>query len=360
VFSSLLAQRRFTQDNFAIVELNHPDPLTNTQTAFTIEQPVFDAGLTRLAVHAASLGRDLAEAERDRTSQDLAVAAARAYVRVLQLEADDRATQGAVEAAVSDLERARARRDAGLATDADALAVEVHVADMREREITVEGDLAVARMQLADAVGLPLTDALVLARPGTPDAAAPGTVQTALREALDTRHERRQAALQEEMAANALRTARARFLPTVGAQMAWELNGARVSDQQSSWIVGAHVQINLFRGFADAARITEARHAQARAAAQRERVERAIEIDVRSAVARLAAAHARQDAGRAALAQARESHRITRDRYDNGLATVTDVLRAAEAALDAESRATAAEMDVILGTVALDRALGRL
>jgi outer membrane protein TolC len=97
-----------------------------------------------------------------------------------------------------------------------------------------------------------------------------------------------------------------------------------------------------------------------RAAAERERVERAIEVEVRAAAARLRAARARQDAGRTALAQARESQRITRDRYDSGLATMTDVLRAAEAALDAESRATAAEMDVILQAVALDRALGRL
>jgi len=36
------------------------------------------------------------------------------------------------------------------------------------------------------------------------------------------------------------------------------------------------------------------------------------------------------------------------------------VLRAAEAALDAESRASAAEMDVILEAVALERARGRL
>ena len=45
---------------------------------------------------------------------------------------------------------------------------------------------------------------------------------------------------------------------------------------------------------------------------------------------------------------------------EGALATVTDVLRAAEAALEAESRATTAETDVILQTVALDRALGRL
>ena len=73
-----------------------------------------------------------------------------------------------------------------------------------------------------------------------------------------------------------------------------------------------------------------------------------------------AMARARETAGRAALTQARERQRIIRDRYDVGLATVTDVLRAAEAVFDAEARATAAEMDAILETVALDRATGRL
>jgi outer membrane protein TolC len=143
-------------------------------------------------------------------------------------------------------------------------------------------------------------------------------------------------------------------------QAGWEFNGATLAAQQSSWVVGAELRVNLFRGFADTARIAEASHAHVRAAAERERVQRRIEVDIRAALAQLAAARAREDAGRAALAQAHESQRIIRDRYESGLASVTDVLRAAEAVLDAESRATAAEMDGILKTVALDRALGRL
>jgi outer membrane protein TolC len=143
-------------------------------------------------------------------------------------------------------------------------------------------------------------------------------------------------------------------------QGGWEFNGATLGSQQSSWVIGAEVRVNVFRGFADTARIAEASHAHVRATAERERVERHIEVDVRAALAQLAAARAREETGRAALAQASESQRIIRDRYESGLATVTDVLRAAEATLDAESRATTAEMDVILQTVALDRALGRL
>ena len=357
VFSSLLSQRRFSEANFAIPELNHPDAVTNTRTAISLEQPVFDAGQTWLAVQAASIGRELAGAERDRTGHDLAVAAAQAYVRVLQLEAAVRASDAAVAAADGDLRRARDRRDAGVVTEADVLAVEVHLADMRQRQIAATGDLTVARIRLAEAVGLPLDQPVALVRPLASAAPEPGVDDTP---PLEARPERRQAELREQLADNARRAARASFLPRLGVQAGWEFDGATFASQQSGWVAGVQLQLNLFRGFADAARLAAARHAQVRASAERERVERALDVEVRAARAQLAAARAREDAGRAALAQARESQRILRDRYEGGLATVTDVLRAAEAVLDAESRATAAALDVIVQGVALDRALGRL
>jgi outer membrane protein TolC len=238
------------------------------------------------------------------------------------------------------------------------LAVDVHLADMRQRQIAASGDLAVARMQLADAVGLPLTVSVVPVRPVSRPAPADG--DALIRDALTTHPDLRQADVHLQLADNGRRTARAALLPSVGVQAGWEFNGATLGAQQSSWVIGAEMRVNVFRGFADTARMSEAGHAHARATAERERVERRIEVDVRGALAQLAAARAREDAGRAALTQAHESQRIIRDRYESGLATVTDVLRAAEATLEAESRATTADMDVVLRTVALDRALGRL
>jgi outer membrane protein TolC len=357
-FSSLLSQRQFTAANFAIPSLNHPDPVTNTRTAIGIDQPIFDAGLTTLGVKAARLGRDVAVSARESAEQDLAFRAAQAFVRVLQLEATVRATDAAVTAAESDHHRARDRRDVGLVTEADVLAVNVHLADMLQRQIAARGDLSVARMQLAEAIGVALTESLTLVRPPTPS--RPADADALVREALVSHPHRREADLKIQLADNSRRTARAALLPTVGLQGGWEFNGATLSEQQSSWVVGAEIRMNLFRGFADRARMGEASHAQVRATAEHERVVRRIEVDVRAALAQLATARAREEAGRASLTQARESQRIIRDRYDSGLATVTDVLRAAEATLDAESRATVAEMDVILQSVALDRALGRL
>jgi outer membrane protein TolC len=358
VFGTLLSQRRFSPEDFDVARLNEPEPITNVRTAVSVRQRVFDAGGTRLTVRAAELQRDLTAVAQTQGAQDRAFGAARAFVRVLQLEAAERATVAAVSAADSDLERTRRRRDVGLVTDADVLAMEVHQADVRQRQIAAGGDLAVARIELADATGLPLDETVVLSRPAPPAVAPDGESLT--RQAIEARTERQQAELQSRLAENGRRLAQAAFLPRVGVEAAWEFNGSTWAQQRSGWIAGATVEWNVFNGFGDRARLTEARQAESRAAADRDQVVRRIEVDVRGAIARVNAARARDTAGRAALAQARESQRIVRDRYDAGLATVTDVLRAAEAVLDADARATAAEMDVILETIALDRAAGRL
>jgi outer membrane protein TolC len=357
VFGSLLSQQRFGAADFALDALNRPSPVTSVRTAVALDQPVFDAGLTRLKVEGAAIGRDITAARRMGAEQDLALGAARAFVDVLRLESASRASEAGAAAAESDLERAGARRDSGLATDADVLEAEVHVADLRERVVTTLADLAVARIQLNEVIGAALEEGQTLVAPDVPP--APPAADTLVREALSARSERRAAELGAALAANARRTAQAAFLPRVGVQGGWEFNGQRLTDQRASWIVGAQVQMR-FHAFGDLARVAEARHSEIRVRAERDGVDRAIAVEVRSALARLNAARDRERVGQMALRQARESQRIVRDRYDGGLATIGDVLRATETVLDAESRATSARMDVVIRSVELDRAVGRL
>jgi outer membrane protein TolC len=59
------------------------------------------------------------------------------------------------------------------------------------------------------------------------------------------------------------------------------------------------------------------------------------------------------------VAQAQEAQRITRERYEAGMAGVTDLLRAANALLDAELQQRAASVDVFISEQTLDWALGR-
>ena len=85
-----------------------------------------------------------------------------------------------------------------------------------------------------------------------------------------------------------------------------------------------------------------------------------VHAEVLAAVRQLETAVARVGLGTETVAQATERARVVRNRYDAGLASMTDVLAASSALLDAEASRTSATVDVLTTTTELHRALGRL
>ena len=358
VFGSLLAQRSFGPENFAIDALNHPAPISNFRTAITAEQLVFDGGRRESAVRQAHLGEQLATTAGADVGRSLRVAATERYGQVLMALAQRRAADAALQSADEDLRRAERRRDAGLGTEADVLAVRVYQARMRERQISAASQETIARALLNDVMGEPLDRVYVLQLPRVAAEATPDISQVET-DALALRADVIQARLQGSLARESRTTSRAAFLPNVGVQGGLEFNGATFLDQSRSWNVGAFVRWNLFSGLGDVARLKEATAAQARADADRERVESAVKVEVRTAIVRVDDSRAREAVGRSARQQAAESQRIIRDRYEAGLASVNDVLRAAEAVLQTELQYTTAAVDVIVSAAMLDRARGK-
>ena len=357
VFGSLLGQRRFAASNFAIDALNRPDAVGNLRTALSIEQGLFDP-VTRTAVHTATLAHEAATIGRSRLTQDLAVAVTGAYGAVLSADAVRLASTAAVETATADLALARNRRDAGVVTDADVLQVEVSLAQMRAQQIRANADVSIARARLNQILGEPLDTVFDLEVAPAPSAPVDVSLAALEAAALAARPDVKLAALQEQLAASAVDAARAAFLPRVTVQAGWEANSGVWHAPASSWVVGAAGQINVFRGFADRARIAEAREQQSQRALERQQADIAVRLDVRVALAQLEAARAAEVVGRAAVAQARESHRIIRDRYEGGLVDVSALVRAAEVVQQADARQAAAHVDVMLAGAALDRAVG--
>jgi outer membrane protein len=358
VFSSLLAQRQFTAADFALGALNRPDALDNFRSAVMVEQSLFD-GATRANVAAAGIGHKMATARRMMVDHDLAASVTNAYGRVLVAAAASQSAAAAAGTARADRELAGNRRDAGLVTDADVLQLDVYVSRTREQQVRAASEERIARAQLNQLMGEPLGEAFVLDR--SPAAAAIDATDLASleAEALENRPDVKLAALQEHLAGAAQDVARAAFLPQVAAQGGWELNGGTWNTRTSSWVVGAAARINVFHGFADKARLVEAREQATRRALERKAAETAARLDVYIAVARLDAAHASEEVGRTAVEQARESRRIIRDRYEAGLTDVASLLRAAEAVVQAETQQTAAQVAVLTETAALERTLGR-
>ncbi len=244
-------------------------------------------------------------------------------------------------------------------TDADVLQIEVHRARARQQDVRGRADVTIARAQLNELLGEPLDTNLTLDQPTPTVAADASTTPTLEALAVAERPDVQRAALREQLASLAVDNARGAFLPSVRAQVGWEANGSTWASRASSWTVGAVASVNLFRGFADRARVAEARHAQAQRALERSKAETSARLDVRIAVARLEAARAAEALSRVAIAQARESQRIVRNRYEAGLADVATLLRASESVQETEADEAAARVEVSVAAATLTRAIGR-
>jgi outer membrane protein len=358
VFSSRLAQRHFTEPDFALHALNHPDVTDNFRTALSVEQSLFDRSIAA-NVRAASIGRDIAATGKRLVAHDLMAAVTDAFGRVLIAAATVRSAATAVETARADRGLAGNRRDAGRVTDADVLQLDVYVALTLERQVQAMSDERIARARLNQLMDEPLS--AMFAVDPTPsviaiDISNPTELED---EAVKNRPELALAMQQEQLAGAAAAAAAAAFLPHVGAQGTWELNGGAWSSRSSGWVAGAVARINVFRGFADKARLAEAREQARRRAIERGKAETMARLDVQIAIARLEAARASEAVGRAAADRARESRRIIRERYESGLTDAAMLLRAADAVQQAEAQQIAARVNVLTATATLQRATGR-
>lgn len=361
VFGSLLTQHRFSEQNFAIGPLNRPDFLNNFQSQLTVDQVIWDGGLTRTATRSAELGRTVTNEERRRAEMQLIAGVVRAYFGVLVSQEGLNVAREAVRSAEADLKRAEALRAAGMATDADVLAIRVHLAAMQEQEIRRSYELAVARAALNEALGMPLDTEHELSTPLAPTAVPEAPLAEHEASAEENRPEARQSRVAAELADVQTEAARAALRPQVFFRVAFEADRERfVTRGGANWFAGAFVRWNLFNGFADQARIREASEELARARARQRQTGAAVRLEVRKAYSDLRSAQERVQVASASVAMAEENLRIVRNRYEAGLTTVTELLRSQTALLEARLRRLAAVHDQRVAAAALELAAGRL
>ena len=255
----------------------------------------------------------------------------------------------------------RSRLSAGMATDADVLSIRVHLAGVREEQIQRSADLDIARAALNDALGLPLDAEHMLITALSPLTLPPTSLTAYEQSGATERPEALQLKAVKELAAANLADARGNLLPQVDLHGAFEADRQRFYDRGgANWLVSIGLRWNLFNGLGDKARTEESQAAVRRSAAEQERTDSAIRLQVRRAWAELRAAQQRIDTAKAAEAEAQESLRIAQNRYEAGLSTVTDLLRVETALLETRTRSLAAVHDERIAAAMLELAAGTL
>src|SRR5579864_1390945 len=361
VFSSLLTQHQFTEQNFSLGALNQPNALNNFQSQLNLDQTIYDAGQVRHATRSAQLMERVSGEDGRRTQQDVIAGVVRAYYAVVLSSETMASAKEAVRSAEGDLKRAEAVRAAGMSTDVDVLSIRVHLAAVTEQRIRRAADLDVARAALNDVLGQPLETAYSLTTALTPSDTGDTSLEQYERQAVEQRPEAREAKLATSLAETQAAAARSSLLPQVGLHAAIEQDRQQFAGRSGgNWLASVSLRWNLFNGFGDKARIDEAKHLLRRSQVEGDRAGSAIRLEVRRAWADLHAANQRIEVARAAVEEAQESLRITQNRYAAGLNNVTDLLRNETVVLEAKTRYLAAVSDQRVAAGMLEKAVGTL
>lgn len=361
VFGALLTQRQFTENNFAIRSLNRPDFLNNFQSMLTVDQVLFDAGRTRNAVRGAEIGRQTEEHRTRAAELGIMQRVLEAYLGAKLGEAALAAAEESVRSAEADLGRAQAFRDEGMTTDADVLSIRVHLASVRQEAIRRRTQLDVARAALNVAMGVPedsqftLTTALIESNYEATELS--GSQVSGVSE----RPELRMAMQGIESARLQESIQRSRYWPEVFVRGSFEADRQELLNKGgTNWLFAAGLRWNLFNGFGTKARVAESRYTAEAAEAQKRETEAGVRFEVRRAWLEWNAVKERLALASASIAEAEESLRITRDRYQNGLSTVTDLLRTETAVLAAKTGFLAAVFEQRVAATHLEAAKGTL
>jgi outer membrane protein TolC len=333
VFGTKLRQARFTEADFALSTLNTPPPITNFSTRIGGSWTVFDSFTSVLNLRRAHQMKQVASVDVTRGDQELIFRIVDAYFNVLLAAKQAELAERTLRTAEAVTENSRARFESGVVVESDYLSAQVVVAQRRQESIAAKNAVALARAQLNTAMGLP---SATLGEPA--EALAEKTFPFPLLDeaeatSLAQRPDLKQADLQLEAQQTGVKLAKSSFGPRVNVFGSWEADNRNfAANGSNNWLAGAEVQIDLFTGGQKLAQLKREQAQLERVTAMKQAMIDRVRLEVQKAFYDCDTARQMVDVSRGAVAQAEESLRIARHRYSAGLTTMTELLRAEDAA----------------------------
>jgi outer membrane protein len=334
VFGTELRQQRFTTADFALNELNTPNPIGDFATQFGGSWNLFDSFASWHAVDRAKLVRDAAGHQLDRTDQEIIFHVVDSYYAVLLAKKQLGVAQQAMKTAQAILDDNKNRFESGVVVESDYLSAQVRIAASKQDLIRTQNDLILARAQLSTSIGVSSENEFDPIEALTEKNLPATTLEEAEKSAMDMRPDLKQVQSEEAAQQQSVAIAKSSFGPRVSAFADWEADNPTfvAGGGGNNWVAGIEVQFDLFQGGAKRAQLSRERAMQDKVAANEEMAMDTIRLEVRRAYYDLDAARQQMEIARAAISVAQESLRINQNRYGSGLSTISDLLAGEEAA----------------------------
>lgn len=333
VFGSKLRQERFSMSDFALFQLNTPNPYGNFSTRFGGTWNLFDSFASWRGIDRAKQMNSAATHQLERTDQEVLFRVVQSYYGVLLGTKQLEVAEQAEKTARSITDRSQVRFDAGLVVEADLLSAKVRLAGREQELIRARNNLELSRAQLNTAMGVQADNHYQPANPLEETKLDVAPLTDLEQKALSTRPDLKRIEAQQSAQQLSIAIAKSSFGPRLNAFVGWELDNPTflAGGGGNNWLGGLELQIDLFQGGAKHAALSRERAMAAKIAALKQAAADAVRLEVRQAYYDQDTSRQQVEVARTAISQAQESLRINQDRYEGGLLTVTDLLGAEEA-----------------------------
>lgn len=357
-FGLQLMQERFSFPAFVASDPNDPQAIENALTRLELSLPLYTGGELSGRIRQAMLAAESAGDTAVWVEDGAALAAAEAWIRLAQVREKVALLERSLETVAAHVELARAYVEQGMLVRSELLRAEVELARIEDLLSEARGQAKVAEASLSFRLAVdaptswelpPLADPVPLGE----DLAGWLAGGEARRDLAAARRLLEAGELEEKVQRSALR-------PKVGLVARYDLNDdAPFGSNGDSTAVMAVGSIDLFAG---GRHRTAAAAARAEAAAGRWEVEHfreGIRLEIRNAYEQAASARERHRTALAAQAAAGEAERIVGERFEKGVVKTIDLLDAATARREAETRELVARAEAQLASLRLAVAAGR-
>jgi outer membrane protein TolC len=323
------------EQDLQVIGLNFPGvpkvvgPLAYFDLRATVTQTIAD--MTALNNMKAAREGITAQRQAIQDARDVIVlAVGGAYLQTIAAKARVVSAHAQVDTASALYKQTQQNKEQGIMAQIDVNRSQVQLLVQQQRLATLENDLSRQKINLARLTGLPPNDKYDITDDVVFFPAPPITVDEAVKQSIDARSDLKAAETQVRVAERVKTAAKDERLPSLGISGDYGTIGPRFDEARSTFTFAASLKVPIWQGGRVAGDVEQADAALDQRKAEVLDLRGQIESEIRNSYLDLQAAASQVELAKSNQQLARETLRLTREKFDAGVSTSVEVSQAVD------------------------------